>query len=212
MIIEITDEYIKKNKKLITRYIYKTIGYYKMPKDTYDEAFAVSCEAILKAAKKFNPNKNTKFSTFMYDYVRAYLSKYMKRNSFSVCVPYYLLDGKESYKKLREEIETLPLDLFSETITIKDKDTISQIDQKIDKEILEHYISRTAKKLLKVQNKRTVDILNYRIDFSNLTYKHSSTDTAKRFDTTVQNVRQRVLLFMNKLEKELKNKGDIQYE
>lgn len=212
MTIEITDEYIKKNKKLITRYIYKTIGYYKIPKDTYDEAFAVACEAILKAAKKFNPSKNTKFSTFMYDYVRAYLSKYMKRNSFSVCVPYYLLDGKESYKKLREEIETLPLDLFSETVTIKDKDEISQIDQKIDKEILEHYISRTAKKILKVQNKKTADILNYRIDFNNLTYKHSSTDTAKKFDTTVQNVRQRVLLFMNKLEKELKNKGDIQYE
>lgn len=204
MAIKITDEYIKKNKKLIIKCIYKTIGYYAISKDTFDEAFAVSCEAILKAAKKFNPDKNTKFSTYMYYHVRAYLSKYMKRNAFSVSVPYHLLDSKESYEKIREEIEVVPLDLFSETITIKDKDTISQIDQEIDKDILKHYIGRTAKKLLKTQHKKTVDILKYRIDFDNLTYKHSSTDTAKRFNTTVQNVRQRVLLFTDKLKKELK--------
>lgn len=204
MTIEITDDYFKKNKKLITKYIYKTIGYYKIPKETYDEAFSVSCEAILKAAKRFNPNKNVRFSTYMYNHVRAYLSKYMKRNMFAVCVPYHLLDNKESYEKIREEIETVPLDLFSETITIKDKDTISQIDQKIDKEILKHYISRTAKRLLKVQHRKTIDILNYRIDFNNLTYKHSATDTARKFNITIQNVRQRVLLFIDKLKKELR--------
>jgi len=80
----------------------------------YDDLFQAGCFGLMRAAKKFEPERGLRFSTYAMGWVTAFVWKYIKDNHRLVRVPVGALDKKRA---LPERITYLDAPLPSGTAT-----------------------------------------------------------------------------------------------
>ncbi len=74
--IKIDDDLLKLNEKLV----YSIINEYSKG-DNKEDLYQVGMMAVIKAAKKYNENKNTKFSSYAYYYIKGEILKYLRESN-----------------------------------------------------------------------------------------------------------------------------------
>ena len=100
--------------------IYKIINKYK-PYFELDDLYQVGCMGLVKAAKKYNANLNTKFTTYAYPYILGEIIKYInespsvKQNKNTRNLYLKILKARELLsQKLMKEPSTYELSIYLE--------------------------------------------------------------------------------------------------
>lgn len=96
------NEFIKKNKRLVAKIIHSWMKNAK-PNLDFEDLLQEGVIGLVEAYSKYDPEKNTRFSTFAGIYILKYVRKYARENagSFKPSKYYYEINGKI----LREDLE-----------------------------------------------------------------------------------------------------------
>lgn len=103
---------IKAIDKLVTshlRLVWKIVSGYKNYRHPPDDLFQEGCMGLMRAARKFDPNKNVRFSTFATSWICAFILKYLTTNHHGPTVCFGKTNwGRKiffGFKKAKNEIE-----------------------------------------------------------------------------------------------------------
>ncbi len=133
---------IKENEFIIYSVIKKYLNYYDK-----DDLYQVGAIGLIEAYKHYNNNKNTKFSSFAYFYVKGEVTKYI-RESNTLKVGKDLIELNKKIDKIKEYLTqkkghvptTLELSLFLEIPEEKiiEAQNANQVVESLDKETNEN--------------------------------------------------------------------------
>ena len=133
---------IKENEFIIYSVIKKYLNYYDK-----DDLYQVGAIGLIEAYKHYNNNKNTKFSSFAYFYVKGEVTKYI-RESNTLKVGKDLIELNKKIDKIKEYLTqkkghvptTLELSLFLDIPEEKiiEAQNANQVVESLDKETNEN--------------------------------------------------------------------------
>lgn len=202
---------LTKNIGLVSKYFNKTIAKYPNCKD---ELLQIGRIAIWKAMLKFDESKNTKFTTYLWIWLKSeYMRSYI-RELYPIKIPVYLLPYIREIRDVTSNpalkpVESLDQTVYSESsgkgVDMLVSDTVPSTDLTPEEEI-EHKdnIEYLNKLLIAVGGREKVVIeLYYGLNGNS---KHTLEEIGDMYSITRERVRQIIEKGLMKLKKKLKYK------
>lgn len=189
---------LNRNKPLIYRFLRRCLNLYYTDKD---EIMANAYTCFWQAVCRFDSSKNTKFSTYVYYYMRKAFLEYIRSNNV-IRIPAYIL---QHYKIHEEEITNNRCISLNEYIEGIDDDQTELIDSFVDDRVihsdnLEDIEHSGLKKLLSTLSPRDQVIMEYHLGLRG-DYHLTFEEIAEKYNLTRERIRQLVVKAIKKLRK-----------